>query len=565
MKRTKIFGLMAMIVITALMLTACSGGTFEHIGAWSNEAETTHFVFKDDGTYVFVNPIGTEQGTYTVSGTELTLTAESGAQSTGQYQEDEVLLFNNVMGRFAKNASYVLDESLLSDSIVDSDDGDDVGDVEVGEVVDGAGGDSGMSLDGAYYYANDLYYTFYSDGRYDLHVMGTDSNGTYTFDGTDIIVSQPDDVTYTLTYDGSDDTMYDEQIGWFYSEAVYFEGSGITFDGTWTDTEGLYSYMLMNDGSYIYIDGSGTKDGTYEVVGKKIIFTGFDGTSEAADYDEYDSTFWSETHGVWFYPEDYEVPPPSDLEDNRMIEGTWSNSDGSYELILTSDGGYTLNAEGNMSEGTYVMYGVDINLMSDGGEQDYALFDEADNSIFVNSSGKWLYTYDGTEETDAPTVEARTFEGLFESMSLGLFEFYEDGTYILTESSGFELYGRYELYDRDITLYDETGAVMSTGSFNGIELYLDEFDTYAHVISDPDLVVVVGKWTHTEQNITLIFWDDGLFAFEGDAAFDYLSHGGMGSYSVDGDIVELSTEVLLTINGDGTISIPDVSGHLVME
>ncbi len=341
-------------------------GTFLE-GIWSNEGQTMTYTFSPDGSYTAIENGVEHLGDYVADRDDITFYPDEEYSFEGEIDTSSytVKIYKHQETLIPENSSIITDNSIDTVTVIESD-------TEVVTKV----------LDGTWSYNGDMHYTFNADGTYMLSVTGSDTYGTYTFDGATVLI---DDSTSVLTYDEALNTLHDVELGTFEPNGggvmsgeppLGFEGPVTT--GKWGVADGSATIALFEDGTYYKEDVTGYGIfGTYEKVGSDIAFYEADGTLVLGTY-SYDDNAFSllgyDQYGDFVY-----ISDPTEEERNMAsgegfsrsyVDETYANSDEGYGLTLDSSGNFTISYDDVTDSGTYEIYNGWI-LVMEGGLSDY--------------------------------------------------------------------------------------------------------------------------------------------------------------------------------------------------
>ena len=165
-KILKLCSLLAALLVTAILFTACGDKGNPFLGAWDDDDSEQSFIFNEDGTGAQTSYSGTIEFTYTWDGDTATITNEEMGVSAEVTLEDGVLYVDGSSFDKVDEAEYVPEnleaggsESVLNGSYTDED---------------------GM-----------ITITFDGEGTfgYSNNEIGEAGSGTYTYDGETLVVT----------------------------------------------------------------------------------------------------------------------------------------------------------------------------------------------------------------------------------------------------------------------------------------------------------------------------------------------------------------------------------------
>ncbi len=559
MKRISNILCLLILSIAIFTLVACSGGTFDIVGAWSDEGDVAHYIFNEDGTYLFVNQVTEAKGTYTVDAEEVFLTDSDGSESNGKYDEG-ALLFDNILGRFSpSDFEYAEDESSNTNTADDSNDvdnpsNDDSNDVDNPNNDDDDDSDSKF-LSETYYYNNQVYYDLHEDGTYLLVALERETTGTYTIDGDTIYFTADNGDTSYVTYDSSENSLLADDLGYFTLDGhklIQASGEGEeVLDGIWYFDSEVY-YEFYEDGTYRLTVMDRETTGTYSFDGVTVYFTADNGDTSHVTYDSSDNSFLADDLGYFTTDGNKLIPPsgegedvtPSSFDDmvkNGIFEGVWTIDD--IMLILYADGTFILEDSDMRHNGYYTFDNPDFELASEGGNTYAANFDITDNSIYSVYHSMWLFYDSSLSNVGGENLYTETGGELIGTWSNGEVRYmlYTDGIYsVASNMNEIMEQGTYSINGEVIYFDGDRGSYEGEYSINSDSFYLNNINSWLTPEGDmntSESASVFGKWTTEEERPVLSLFEDGTYYYDVESRFD-----NFGTYEiVDGDVTFYET------------------------
>ncbi len=337
------------------------------VGTWTSTIGQGSIVytFNADGSVTLSINGNPSNGTYVVSGNTVTAT----------FSEGSYTLTLSAQGKLVDNAitNYVFEKQSITS----------LADVIVGTWTNVSG-------------SSNVIYTFNANGSVTLTIGTISHDGTYAVSGNTVTVTISDN-TNTLNLNAQGDLIDGEYI--FKKQATTSLADVIV--GNWTNAStGGIIYTFNSNGSVTLTSGGLSNDGTYVVSGNTVTAT-ISGTTYTLTLNAQDNLV-DALEGIVFTKQSSSSTSLADV-----IVGDWTNASTVGIIIYTfnADGSVSLNVNGDVRNGTYVVSGntvtvtisgstntLTLNAQGDLIDGDIAFKKQTPSIPLAKITGSWRYT-----------------------------------------------------------------------------------------------------------------------------------------------------------------------------